>query len=136
MITPQQARALLDGDFSAVERVDDLPGAQPELDPFGDTYLCTTPGDKALIDAAPELARTVAGMRYEYAVQEPVATLGDPVWRFVVRISKDGGAILTAWPRAAKWFETRQAAGGYIRRHGLTGHRIVRRLASDVEVVS
>ena len=69
-------------------------------------------------------------------MQGPVAVPGDPVWRFVVRIREDGGAILTSWPHQAKWFDTRQGADGFMKRHQLTGRRIVRRPVDGIEVVS
>jgi len=76
-------------------------------------------------------------MRYEYAVQVPVATAvpGEPVWRFFVRRGTNGGAILTSSSGLAKWDTSQRDAKKRAELHELTAYRIVRRLVSDVEVV-
>ena len=78
----------------------------------------------------------LAHMRYEYAVQVPVATAvpGEPVWRFFRRGTNDG-AILTAVLGTAKWESSQRDAEKIAELYELTGYRIVRRLVGDVEVV-
>ena len=114
-MTPDEARELLDGDFATEKRTEWLGNSQADFDSFTGAHIRSTPGDIALAEAAPNLAETVAGMAWEYAVQvEDV----DGGWRTL----NDG------------WLSEHEACA---RRDGIPGTRarIVRRLVSDVEVV-
>lgn len=81
--------------------------------------------------------KQVANLRYEYAVQVPVATVvpGEPVWRFFIRRGTNGGAILTSSSGLAKWDTSQRDAKKRAELHELTGHRIIRRLVGEPEVV-
>lgn len=81
-----------------------------------------------------EALETIAGLHYEYAVQVPVDGATEPLWKYVVRVDTHG-VILTQYGHMARWEDTLQEAAQYALNHNLAGHRIVRRLAGDPEVV-
>lgn len=85
-----------------------------------------------LIAAAPELAELVAGLRYEYAVQniETGAFL---------REEYDGVVVNTSDPSAADWdtnFERAEAYAVWMTKYEPIEYRVVRRLVGEPEVVS
>lgn len=136
-MTPQEAQKLLDAATPGPWGVESGVAGAAVYSKVGVVCDGTGVDDAPLIAAAPELAVLIAGLRYEYAVQVPVATAvpGEPVWRFFVRRGTNGGAILTAVPGLGKWDTSERAAEKRAELHELTGYRIVRRLMSDVEVV-
>lgn len=87
--------------------------------------------DATLTAAAPDLAETIAGMRYEYAVQ--VSADGGESWRFAHGVTKTTfDPIKPCW-----WFRTEEEAQDFAKfRATKPGKsRVVRRLVTDVEVV-
>lgn len=92
--------------------------------------------DRGVFDhgAAAEALRIVAGLRVEYAVQVPVATAADTVWRYVVRRGNRGGLILTNDPGMGKWETSKQDAEKRAELHQLTDYQIVTRLTTTPEV--
>lgn len=117
-MNPEEARELRDaatpGPWHVHTRDRHIDGETETWLYVGDTPAL--PVDHQLMSAAPELAEIVAGLRYEYAVQ-----VKDEEWRTL----------------ANAWTSREEAKARYDATPGKrTGRvRIVRRLASDVEVV-
>ena len=138
-ISPERARELLDTASPGPWRViDEYPDGVRRPD---DSCLIHTPSgeymgimhgkDATLTAAAPDLAETIAGMRWEYAVQ----------------VSNDGCLLYTSpSPRDLStfdpikpcwWFRTEEEAQDFakFRTRKRVQVRVVRRLVSDVEVI-
>lgn len=115
-MTPEQAQELLRGDFGSSEWCSIVGNLEAGVDRLGGSYITGTPGDFALVEAAPELAEQIASMHYEYAVQ-----VLDEQWRTL----------------SDAWTSEEAARSRYNATPGKnTGRvRIVRRLAADPEVV-
>ena len=100
---------------------------------FAEDFYQDDPREKAnvaLAAAAPELAQTIAGMRYEYAVQ---VSVDGELWPFA-----HGGTKATFDPiKPCWWFRTEEEAQDFakFRTTKRSTARVVRRLVSDVEVV-
>ena len=137
--SPELAQELLvgatPGPWKLIGEYDD---GEPRPD---DSYLIHTPGgehlgimhgqDARLTAAAPDMAATIAGMRYEYAVQ--VTDDGGESWRFA-----HGGTKSTPDPiDPCWWFRTEEEARDFakFRTTKRSRARVVRRLVTDVEVV-
>lgn len=121
-ITPQQAQALLEGTIPGpwewVDCDDDGGGTHMALrNPDGEKALHTvdaesyaswvegTPEDLRLAAAAPDLAHTIAEMRWEYGVEQAIGT--------------------------TQWFRSRPMAEAHAEVRG--AYRLVRRLVGPVE---
>lgn len=84
-----------------------------------------------LMAAARDLARIVAGLRYEYAVQNTETGA-------FLREESDGAVISTSDPAAADWDMTSEEADSYaawMTGEELVEYRVVRRLVGSPEVV-
>ena len=128
-IGPERARELREGAQPGPWRTETIDGALHVLFPSGNG--APEEADLPLIAAAPDLAETIAGMEYEYAVQ--VTNDGGESWRFAhgaVKATFD--PIKPCW-----WFRTEEEAKGFakFRTTKRSSARVVRRLVTDVEVV-
>lgn len=126
-MTPQQASELLDGDFKTETHPEWVGAVQADFDSFSGAYIRATPGHEALYEAAQELAETVSGLRYEYAIQ--VKRENGP-WMYLRELSELYGDF-TPNPSNAMWMDLEGAteeAGTWAEA------RIVRRLVSGPEV--
>lgn len=128
-ITPDQARELLDGATPGPwEALFDNEAIETDAS----TVLCNTDGavewgrntehDVPLAAAAPELAQTIAGMRWEYGVEQH--TLDNPHWH--TAIPYDRGFDQDKCTQLAETFRANNPHNKY---------RIVRRLVSKPEVI-
>lgn len=115
-ITPEQARKWRDdarpgpwyvhtapGDPDGTFIYDDMGHMCIAVEPAGSDYL---EADLTLAAAAPDLAQTIAGMRWEYGVEQATGT--------------------------TQWFRARPMAEAHAQVHGC--FRLVRRLVGPVEV--
>lgn len=138
-VGPEQAQELLTGSEPGPwEVIAEYTDGEPR--PYDSHRIRTESGvyvgimhgqDAPLTAAAPDLAETIAGMRWEYAVQ--VSNDGGESWRFA-----HGAAKATFDPiDPCWWFRTEEEARDFAKfRAPKRGHaRVVRRLVSDVEVV-
>ena len=131
-ISPERAQELLDDATPGPWRISTTEGIGGLG--FAEDFYQDDPREKAnvaLAAAAPELAQTIAGMRYEYAVQ--VSTDGGESWRFA-----HGGTKSTPDPiDPCWWFRTEEEARDFakFRTTKRSSARVVRRLVTDVEVV-
>lgn len=125
-ITPEQARALLDGATPGPwEALFDNEAIETDTS----TVLCNTDGavewgrniehDVPLAAAAPDLAQTISGMRWEYAVE----MMGDD-WEMVGLYGPD-----------EPWGSEADARGAMKAWRSPRPIRLVRRLVGPVEVV-
>ena len=145
-MTPEKARALLDaatpGPWEAYDpgdgtaRLYSYANGADEADRLIGDLGEMEKGTGRLAAAAPELAETIANLRYEYAVAVPVATgvPDQPLWRYFIRRGADGGAILTALPGLGVWHVSEEGAAAFAEWHNVTGYRIARRFVGDPEV--
>lgn len=133
MISPERARELLDTASSGPWKViDEYPDGVRRPD---DSCLIHTPDckymgimqlqDAHLTAAAPDLAETIAGMRWEYAVQLYLPTKSGRKW------------MLDPDLFAGNWTDDRYVADHTLGALTEVGYqaRIVRRLVSDPEVI-
>lgn len=130
-ITPDKARKLLCGDFASDARQTSVGNLEANFDSFTGAHIAGTPGDFALTEEAGALAELVAGMHYEYAVQN--AETGT-----CLREESDGVVVHTSDPLAADWntdLEEVQGYAAWITGEKLTEYRVMARLATDPEVV-
>lgn len=115
-MTPENARELLDGTTPAPWEVEEsLNGNWAVWVDDGYVQGDIDEQDAILIAAAPELAKTIAGLRYEYAVQ-----------------LKHGDGWITSRHHTPTVEVAKEIAARYTR----TETRIVRHLATDWEVTS
>lgn len=150
MITPDKAQALLKGTMPTPWKIDteehtystaftDETNVEIFLD-NGEDPICSetvlpdeVPQYQAtfeLMAAAPDMAKQIAGMRYEYAVQAHI----DGRWVFYKRTTPTC-TITTREPYNAKWFDTLTAA----QRKATTTHyptRIMTRTVTNPEVTA
>ena len=134
-ISPAWAQELLDGaqpgPWVYNRPIVETDGGRGQLTAADPEYGVIDEGDGPLVAAAPELAQTVAGMRYEYAVQ--VSNDGGESWRFA-----HGGTKSTLDPiDPCWWFRTEEEARDFakFRTTKRSSARVVRRLVTDVEVI-
>lgn len=133
-MTPEEARKLLEaatpGPWVCVGEDDEYPRVARvgHLDITNDAENYNA----RLIAAAPELAELVAGLRYEYAVQNTETGA-------FLREEGDGVVVRTSDPLAADWDRNKQAVEAYavwMTEAELTEYRVMARLAGDPEVTS
>lgn len=124
-MTPQEAQKLLDAATPGPWGVDSGVAGAAVYSKVGVVCDGTGVDDAPLIAAAPDLAETVAGLRYEYAVQ-----VKRGYWRY--------DSLLGGWttrPEYAKWLldldEVEGAAEFWGKRYKT---RVMRRLVTDPEV--
>lgn len=130
-ITPDQARELLDGASDGPWEHGDVPG--PGEDPIRATevyqpgepgaiaYVQPNTADVKLIAATPDLAQTIAGMRWEYTFQ-----------------TRPRGLPWRSWTTQEDWFDNRNAAyraAMNVQDEDSFNCRLVRRPVGPVEVV-
>ena len=132
-MTPEEARELLEaatpGPWDCVGQDDEYP--RVARDGYQDITNDATNFNAPLIAAAPALAETIAGLRYEYAVQVPV----NGHWEYT-KDDQYGPKVLRN-PRDATWYSSRHAAETWadLWDDGEELPRIVHRLVSEPEVV-
>lgn len=137
-ISPERAQELLDdaapGPWEAVGEYPDgesRPDTSRLMRSANGEYLGIMHGaDAHLAAAAPELAETIAGMRWEYAVQ---VSVDGELWLFA-----HGGTKSTLNPiDPCWWFHTEEEARDFakFRTTKRSTARVVRRLVTDVEVI-
>lgn len=95
-ITPEYAQALRDGTASSPWIVEDYGGNRSEVmieTSDGDTLAADVEPDVAqLIAAAPDMAKQIASMHYEYAVRTSRDGKGDYVYTSIWYLSYDEAA--------------------------------------------
>lgn len=135
-VTPERARALLvDLDLESVPPYEKLPtsGKLFEVRDKERNLVADLLAEReaALLTAAPALAKLVASLRYEYAVQ---VEMSDGEWHFT---DDEFYPFGTPEPRHAEW-QTKTGAeelyASFVEDDGPKHIRIVRRLVSESEV--
>ena len=135
-ITPEKAQELRDAATPGPWRVEtEAPCECCTYVAAPAAAVCTPdPEDAPLIAAAPDLAHTVAGLRYEYAVE-----VDTPEGKAYALESDEGMVYHIANPAYADWEEDRDDMEIFATRAArdlAATTRVVRRLVSEPEVVS
>lgn len=113
MITPEQARELLDGTVPGpwlCEKDEDEYEFLIGTEDFGIITEVGRESNGRLIAAAPGMAETIAAMSFEYAA---VVEIRPGVWRYLSH-----GETVTQLVHKAKWFTTPGDAGRYAKDRG------------------
>lgn len=133
-MTPQEAQKLLDAATPGPWGVESGVAGAAVYSKVGVVCDGTGVDDAPLIASAPALAQLVAGLRYEYAVQ-------DQFDKSLIRGDDDDGICEVLDPEDATWSTDRDERAKVAdwlneRFPHSPGWHIVRRLVTDVEVVA